>query len=151
MERGLRQIGLRELQERLRSSGTARQLGFEIAKAARGRVVLRMRVKPSHKQVHGVVHGGVLAALADTAGGFASWTTASGSRVATIEMKINYLEAVEDGIILADARVIRSGRHIAAVDCDIRDEKRLVGKALMTFYVGPFNRRGSENAPKRRS
>jgi acyl-coenzyme A thioesterase PaaI-like protein len=59
-------------------------------------------------------------------------------------MKINYLEAVEGGIILADARVIRSGRYIAVVDCDIRDEERLVG-------VGPFNRRGSENAPKLRS
>jgi len=145
MARGLRQNGqirLQQLRERLQASGTAKHLSFEIAKAARGRVVLRMRVKPIHKQVHGVVHGGVLAALADTAGGFASWTTASGSRVATIEMKINYLEAVEGGVILADAKVVRSGKHIAVVDCDIRDEKRLVGKALMTFYVGPFQSEG---------
>jgi uncharacterized protein (TIGR00369 family) len=59
--------------------------------------------------------------------------------VATIEMKINYLEAVEGGTVEAEARLIRRGRHVAVVECDIRDHnKRLVGKALMTFFVGPF-------------
>jgi uncharacterized protein (TIGR00369 family) len=135
------QVGARELRERLRASGTAKHLGFEVVEVARGRVVLRMPVKQHHKQVHGVVHGGVLAALADTAGGLASWTAANGSRVATIEMKINYLEAVEGGTVVADARVVRAGRHISVVDCDIRDDSRLVGKALMTFYVGPFDER----------
>ena len=62
-----------------------------------------------------------------------------GTRVATIEMKINYLEAVEGGTVTADAEVVRLGRHISVVDCDVRDETgRLVGKALMTFFVGPF-------------
>ena len=41
--------------------------------AERGKVVLRMRVNKKHLQVHGVVHGGVLAALADTAGGLATY------------------------------------------------------------------------------
>ena len=98
-----------------------------------------MIVKPHHKQIHGVVHGGVLAALADTAGGMATHTTGLNTpRVATIEMKINYLEAVDRGIVTAEARVIRRGKHIAVVDCDVRDENRLVAKALMTFFVGPF-------------
>src|SRR5271168_1758186 len=91
MTRSLQKVdraGARELRERLRASGTAKHLGFEVARVTRGRVVLRMRVKQHHKQVHGVVHGGVLAALADTAGGLAAWTTASGPRIATIEMKI---------------------------------------------------------------
>ena len=109
--------------------------------------MLRMRVREHHKQVHGVVHGGVLAALADTAGGLASYTAASGPRVATIEMKINYLEAVAGGTVVADARVVRIGKHIAVVDCDIREVNgRLVGKALMSFFVGPF----SEKSKKRR-
>ena len=62
-------------------------------------------------------------------------------RVATIEMKINYLEAVEGGSVDAEANVVRIGRHIAVVDCDVRDGgRRLVGKALMTFFVGPLRR-----------
>jgi uncharacterized protein (TIGR00369 family) len=93
-------------------------------------------------QVHGVVHGGVLAALADTAGGLATYMAVPrGTRVATIEMKINYLEAVEGGSVTAKAVVVRIGRHISVVDCDITDDAhRPVGKALMTFFVGPFRK-----------
>jgi uncharacterized protein (TIGR00369 family) len=129
-----------ELKRRLRTTNTAKQFGFVLAEAKPGRVVLRMRVDKRHMQVHGVVHGGVLAALADTAGGLASYMACPrGTRVATIEMKINYLESVEGGIVEAEARVIRRGRHIAVVDCDVRDDhRRLVGKSLMTFFVGPF-------------
>ncbi len=107
-----------------------------------GKVILRMNVNEHHLQVHGVVHGGVLAALADTAGGLASYMACPpGTRVATIEMKINYLEAVEGGSVTAEAIVVRIGRHIAVVDCDVRDgSRRLVGKALMTFFVGPFRK-----------
>ncbi len=99
-----------------------------------------MKVDARHLQVHGVVHGGVLAALADTAGGLASYMSCPlGTRVATVEMKINYLEGVERGTVTADAEVVRIGRHLAVVDCDVTDDaKRLVAKALMTFFVGPF-------------
>ncbi|MCU1343716.1 MAG: putative phenylacetic acid degradation-related protein [Candidatus Acidoferrum typicum] len=75
--------------------------------------------------------------LADTAGGFAAFLAAPvGARVVTLEMKINFLEAVEHGVIKADARVLRQGRNTSVVDCDVRDEdQRLVSKALMTFAI----------------
>ena len=77
----------------------------------------------------------------------ASYTAATNSRVVTIEMKINYLEGVPHGTVTADARVVRIGKHIAVVDCDVRDDTRLVAKALMSFYVGPFSERigGQDN------
>lgn len=129
------------LRERLRASNTAKQFGFVLDKAEAGHVVLDMPVDERHKQIHGVVHGGVIAALADTAGGLATYMACPpGKRVATIEMKINYLEAVSNGTVRADARVVRLGAHIAVVDCDVRDEtRRLVGKALMTFFVSPLD------------
>jgi uncharacterized protein (TIGR00369 family) len=131
-----------DVRERIRTSNTAKQLGFVIDKAERGKVTLRMPVKALHKQVYGVVHGGVLAALADTAGGLATYMACPrGTRVATVEMKINFLEAVEAGTVVAEAEVVRRGRHIAVVDCDVRDDRgRLVTKALMTFFVGPFRK-----------
>jgi 1,4-dihydroxy-2-naphthoyl-CoA hydrolase len=135
-------IAVAELRERLRNTNTAKQFGFELAEASPGRAILRMRVDDRHRQLHGVVHGGVLAALADTAGGLASYMSMPrGTRIATIEMKINYLEGVEAGMVEADARVVRIGKHIAVVDCDVRDGNgRLVAKALMTFFVGPFRK-----------
>lgn len=140
-QRSVEHLAAEELRARLERSNTARQFGFTLREAERGHVVLRMKVAGRHKQVHGVVHGGVLAALADTAGGLATYMACPrGTRVATIEMKINYLEAVEGGSVTADARVVRLGTHIAVVDCDVRDDHRLVGKALMTYFVGPFRK-----------
>jgi len=128
----------RELERRLHESNTARQFGFKLEAAEPGRAVLRMLVAARHKQVHGVVHGGILAALADTAGGLATYMVVPrGTRVATVEMKINYLEPVERGTLRAEAKVLRRGRNLAIVECDVRDEERLVAKALMTFSIGP--------------
>ena len=130
---------VKAIRERLKKSGTVKQMGITVEEAEPGRVLLKMIVKPHHKQVHGVVHGGVLATLADTAGGMATHTTGLDTpRSATIEMKINFLEAVDKGTVSAEARVVRRGRHIAVIDCDVWDDHRLVAKALMTFFVGSF-------------
>ena len=99
---------------------------------------MKMKVLPKHKQIHGVVHGGVLASIADTAGGLATYLSLPpGSRTATVEMKINFLEPVSRGTIYAEARVIRLGKYLAVVECDVVDDHgKLVAKALMTFSVG---------------
>ncbi len=127
----------KELARRLRESNAGRLFGFELNAAETGRAVLRMRVRPRHRQVHGVVHGGILAAFADTAGGLASYMVLPrGTRIATVEMKINFLEAVDRGTLLAEARVLRRGRNFIVVDCDIRDAaEQLVAKSLMTFGI----------------
>src|SRR6202050_32984 len=123
----------KELRERVRTTNTARQFGFVVQHAERGKVTMRMPVNARHKQVHGVVHGGVLAALADTAGGLATYMACPlGTRVATVEMKINFLEAVEAGSVTAEAEVVRLGRHIAVTDCDLgEDSGRRGAKALL--------------------
>jgi uncharacterized protein (TIGR00369 family) len=78
-----------------------------------------------------------LAALADTAGGMAVYLRLPpGSRVATVEMNINYLEAVARGEVVAEAELVRLGRNLAVVDCDLFDHtRRIVAKALMTFAI----------------
>jgi uncharacterized protein (TIGR00369 family) len=123
--------------ERLHRSNPAGYFGFQLVKAEKGRAVIRMPVLDLHKQIHRVVHGGVVAMLADTAGGFAaSLAEPEGRRVATIEMKINFLEAIEHGEITADACVLRHGKTVSVVDCNVTDaDHRLVGKALMTFAI----------------
>ncbi|MGH9865911.1 MAG: PaaI family thioesterase [Candidatus Acidiferrales bacterium] len=126
------------LGRRFHFSNTARQFGFRLDDAGPGRAVLKMKVLPKHKQIHGVVHGGVLASIADTAGGLATYLSLPpGSRTATVEMKINFLEPVQRGTIFAEARVIRLGKYLAVVECDVADDRgKLVAKALMTFSVG---------------
>ena len=119
-------------------SNTARQFGFRLESAEQGRAVLRMKVQPRHMQIHGVVHGGVLASLADTAGGLALYLALPrGSRAATVEMKMNFLEPVQSGTVFAEARILRQGKYLAVVECDMKDDGgRMVGKSLMTFSIG---------------
>jgi acyl-CoA thioesterase len=133
----LSKADLARASERLRGSNPAMHFGFQLVKGERGRAVIRMPVLDHHKQIHRVVHGGVLAMLADTAGGFAaSLAEPGGNRVVTIELKINFLEPVGGGALTADARVLRHGRTVSVVDCSVTDEEhRLVGKALMTFAI----------------
>lgn len=128
----------KELIFRLRTTGILQFLGFQLVRAQPRRVVLACRITRRHLQVNRVVHGGITATLADTAGGLATYMSVPpGIRVATVEMKINFLEGIELGRITADARVIRLGRHFSVVDCDVEDHRgRLVGKALMTFAIG---------------
>jgi uncharacterized protein (TIGR00369 family) len=135
----LSKIARKRLEERLRRSNPSQHFGFELVEAQRGRVAIRMAVRELHQQIQGAVHGGVLAALADTAGGLAAFVASPpGTRVVTIELKINFLESVERGSVTADGRVIRQGRNIIVVDCDVTDDRaRLVAKALMTLAVIP--------------
>lgn len=124
-----------EFQRRARGSGATAGLGLELRALERGHVVFAMRVRPKHKQVHGVVHGGVLATVADTVAAIAAYTTVpKGTHIATVEMKINFLEPVPSGRIKAEARVLRAGRNFVVTECEIFNEKgSMAAKALLTF------------------
>jgi uncharacterized protein (TIGR00369 family) len=110
-------------------------LGFEAVSVGRGRAVLKLDVDARHLQLHGVVHGGILAALADTASAIAAYTAVpAGTAIATVELKINYLEAVPGGTVRAEAVVLRAGRNFVVVECELIHRRgQLAAKALMTF------------------
>jgi len=119
----------------LKESRAIAMLGFTLESASRGRAVLRLEAKARHKQLNNVVHGGILAALADTAGAIAAYTMVpKGVALATIELKINYLEGVPGGRVRAAAKVLRAGRNFVVTECEIFDRGgRLAAKALLTF------------------
>jgi len=119
----------------LKRSRAITLLGFDLETAEPGRAVLRLKALPHHKQLNGVVHGGILAAMADTAAAIAAYTTVpTGVPLATVELKINYLEAIPGGRIRADAHVLRTGRNFVVTECEIFNGKgALAAKALLTF------------------
>ena len=128
---------LTELAHRLRNSAPGQLFGYELDAIGDGKAVMSLRVMDRHKQIHGVVHGGVLASLADTAGAMAAYPMLpKGTRLATVEMTINYLEPVDRGPIIAEARVLRIGRTLAVAECEVKDAAgRLAAKALLTFAI----------------
>jgi uncharacterized protein (TIGR00369 family) len=123
------------LRLRLKESHATQMLGFALDSVKPGRAVLRLDVRRHHRQLHGVVHGGILAAMADTAAAIASYTVLpKGSTLATMELSINYLEPVPGGRVKAEGRVLRVGRNFVVAECEIRNEDgSLVAKALLTF------------------
>jgi uncharacterized protein (TIGR00369 family) len=120
---------------RLQESRSSGLLGFEVESVHEGRAIFRLDVRPDHKQIHDVVHGGILAALADTTAAIAAYTVAPrGVELATLELKINYLEPVPGGRVKADARVLRGGRNFIVTECEIFNESgSMAAKALLTF------------------
>jgi len=95
----LTKLELARLKERFQGSNPTRHFNVRLEKAWRGRVILSMPVQGRHKQILKTVHGGVLALLVDTAGGLAAFLASPmDARVVTIEMKINFMEAVERGV-----------------------------------------------------
>jgi uncharacterized protein (TIGR00369 family) len=123
------------VRQRMKESRSTELLGFEVESVHKGRAIFRLDVKPGHKQIHGVVHGGILAALADTTAAIAAYTMVpKGTEIATVELSINYLEPVPGGRIKADARVLRDGRNFVVTECEIFNEDgSLAAKALLTF------------------
>jgi uncharacterized protein (TIGR00369 family) len=123
------------MREHFQKSRAVSFLGFEVEAVEKGNATLRMEVCEDHKQLNGVVHGGILAAMADTAAAVAAYTVIpKGAALATIELKINYLEAVPEGKIKANARILRAGRNFLVAECEIFTAKgALAAKALLTF------------------
>jgi uncharacterized protein (TIGR00369 family) len=123
------------VRRRMKESKAIELFGFDVERVHEGRATFRLDVGPSHKQLHGVVHGGILAALADTAAAIAAYTTVPrGVELATLEMKINFMEAIPGGSVKAEARVLRSGRNFIVTECEIFSESgSLAAKALLTF------------------
>lgn len=123
------------VRQRMKESNSSELLGFDVESVHDGRAIFRLDVRPRHKQIHGVVHGGILAALADTTAAIAAYTVIpKGVELATLELKINYMEPVPGGTVKADARVLRAGRNFIVVECEIFNESgSLAAKALMTF------------------
>jgi uncharacterized protein (TIGR00369 family) len=119
----------------MKQSNSNEFLGFEVESVQAGRTTFVFDVQPRHKQIHGVVHGGILASLADTAGAIAAYTAVPpGVEIATLELKINYLEPVPGGRVKAEAKVLRSGRNFIVTECEIFNESGVMAaKALMTF------------------
>jgi uncharacterized protein (TIGR00369 family) len=123
------------VRQRMKESKSSELLGFDVESVHDGRAIFGMDVRARHKQIHGVVHGGILAALADTTAAIAAYTVVGrGVELATLELKINYLEPVPGGRIKADARVLRRGRNFVVTECEIYNESgSMAAKALLTF------------------
>jgi uncharacterized protein (TIGR00369 family) len=85
----------------------------------------------------GLLHGGALMALADSAGGASAFLNLpeGATGTATIESKTNFLGAARDGAVIATARPLHVGSTTIVVETEVRNNERLIAKVTQTQIV----------------
>ena len=115
----------------------AELIGFRITEASGGHARAEFDAGPQHANLNGTLHGGILCDVSDAAMGLAFATTVEDDQTfTTIELKINYFRPVWRAHLRAEARVLRRGKTVGYIECDVTDEEgRLVAKASSTCMV----------------
>jgi uncharacterized protein (TIGR00369 family) len=113
-----------EFEQRVRESfakqGLMTTLGAELLRVAPGEVDIRMPVRPSVSQQHGFAHAGAVAAIADSACGYAAFSLmpANGG-VLAVEFKINLMAPAAGEFLIARAKVIMAGRTLSVCQANV--------------------------------
>jgi uncharacterized protein (TIGR00369 family) len=115
-------------------------LGIEPFEAVEGRIATRLALQSKHLQHTGVVHAGVIGAMADHTMGAAAQTMApEGHWILTAEYKVNLLRAGRGERLECVATVIKSGRQVSFTAAKVfavdGTERRLVATASATMAV----------------
>src|SRR5882672_5517018 len=115
-------------------SPVAKLIGFDLISVKPGEAVVELQATEAHANPMGTLHGGVLCDIADAAMGIAySANLDEGESFTTLELKINFLRPIWRARLRAVGRVVKQGRTVGLVECDITDEKgNLVARATST-------------------
>jgi uncharacterized protein (TIGR00369 family) len=115
-------------------------LGIEPFEAGAGRVATRLTLAPRHLQHTGVVHAGVIGAMADhTMGAAAQTMAADGWWVLTAEFKVSLLRAGRGQRLECVGVVVKPGRSVSFTEAEVfaldGAVRTLVAKASATMAL----------------
>jgi uncharacterized protein (TIGR00369 family) len=113
--------------ERVRTSfgrqGAMRTLGAELVAVLPGYCAIALVPRPEVGQQHGYVHAGVVAAIVDSAGGYAGFTLfPANASVLTVEYKLNLLAPATGERLVAEGFVVKPGRTLAITRGEVHAE-----------------------------
>jgi uncharacterized protein (TIGR00369 family) len=114
----------------------AKLIGIELDQINEGVATLGLKVRNDLMQNNGVVHGGAIASLIDTAAAFAIVSVLpSGERVTTVDLTISYLRPLTTGRARATARIVRAGRRLITVSGEVLDDGGKPVATALTTYI----------------
>lgn len=121
----------------LNNSPFYRHLGMEVLEMGEGRAKLRLEVRDEHKNLYGIVHGGVLAALLDSTCSIAVGTLlGEGEAAVTLDQRINFISNVSGGVLYGEGKALHKGRYTGVGQGEVRDEEgNLVAAGMTTVFV----------------
>jgi uncharacterized protein (TIGR00369 family) len=114
-------------------------IGGRISALSPGRCEVELPFRADLCQQHGYLHGGVVTTIAANAAGYAAFSLMpAGSSVLGVEYKVNLLGAAEGELFIARGTVIKAGRTLSVVECDVqamRDGKQQPVARMLATYM----------------
>lgn len=126
-----------DLRRRIAASPFHADFGVTVDRATRGDVTLGWEAGPEHRNLQGLVHGGVLATLVDIAMGLAVRSAVGPTRRhVTIDLNVHYLRPTAPGRVTANGTTLRVGSQIAFAEGTLVDAAgRTLVRASGTYSV----------------
>jgi uncharacterized protein (TIGR00369 family) len=130
-------IYLDRLKNNFNSQAYCRLLGIKVIDLKNGLARLSLPFNENLLNQERVIHGGIIASLADSAAAAALLSIVGLEvKISSVELKINFLHSVKESDLFADAKIIHKGSRTAVVEVDISNkEKTMVAKFLSSFIV----------------
>ncbi|MEP5611462.1 MAG: PaaI family thioesterase [Cyclobacteriaceae bacterium] len=111
---------IERIREGFEAQSFMQHIGAKLTDIKEGYVQIEVEYNDRLLQQHGFYHGGVVATLADNAGGFAGNTLMSeNEQPLSIEFKINLLNPAKGEKLVAKARVLKNGRRIKVCEVNV--------------------------------
>lgn len=120
-----------------------RLFGYKLVSRSSKESVISMEVRSEFLQEEGLVQGGILSAMADTAAVYTFYPDLEKSETMTsIEFKVNFLRPATPGggHLIARAKVVQRGRKIGVCDVEVTQSDVVVLKGLFTYLF--YDRKG---------
>ena len=114
-------------------------MGIDVVSVEPGKALLNMQVRPDMQNGAGWLQGGLLAAIADEAMALALYPLLSKTEgIATISESTSFIRGIQEGVIIAEGRVIRKGRRVAFTEGEVytgNDERIMLSRTSAAFAV----------------
>ena len=125
------------LEKTFRQVPFVRLLGLEFVAAERGSATFALEVREELTRMGGILHGGAVVSLMDTAAAYAVHTLLEpGGRTVTVDLTVHFLRPAGTGRVEARARVIRKGRRVLILNVEAQDDAgTLIATSTMTYYT----------------
>ena len=111
-------------------------IGLRVVRVHKDGVTLECAMREELKNVAGMMHGGVMASVADAAVGIALASHFGGRRpCTTTDLKINYLRPIAHGKIVARSHLLRIGKNLCVGRVDMVDAHRKPAAVAIVTYM----------------
>jgi uncharacterized protein (TIGR00369 family) len=130
---------LEELASPVRTSPFNQWSGMQLVSVGDGLAEMAMNLQPHHFNPQGIVHGGIITALADTSIGLALRSRLRpGLTHRTAQLNVHFLAKAEGTHIVGRARALHTGQRMGYGEGEVHDGRgRLLARASATFIVLP--------------